>query len=247
MRIAVISDIHSNMEAFSAVMADIAIAGVDQVVSLGDNIGYGPEPEQVILALKRQRIFSVMGNHERALVDENFLRPFNPQAKKALMINRQLMSQASIDYLSTLPLFLVHHGARFVHGAPPDLVDRYIFKEKTTCLLHTMDALKEKICFVGHTHELMVYEMVPGGVKKKNFTKSRVFLAKEYKYIINTGSVGQPRDGYNEANYVVWDSVENTIEPRFVSYDIPKVIRKMKKAGIPIQYALLLKKAGNRY
>ncbi|MBU0973041.1 MAG: metallophosphoesterase [Proteobacteria bacterium] len=246
MRIAVISDIHSNMEAFSAVLADIAIAGADRVVCLGDSIGYGPEPEQVILALKGHQIPSVMGNHERALVDENFLKSFNPQAKKALMINRQLMSQASIDHLSALPPFRVHQGARFVHGAPPDLVDRYIFKENTTRLSHTMEALKEKICFVGHTHELMVYEMAPGGVKKKNFTKSRVFLAKEYKYIINTGSVGQPRDGYNEAKYIVWDSAENTIEPRFVSYDIPKVIEKMKKAGIPIQYALLLQKAANR-
>ena len=249
MRIAVISDIHSNMEALSAVLWDIDTgAAIDQVISLGDNIGYGPEPEQVISTLRERQIPSVLGNHERALLDEKFSKPFNPAAKKALLINKQLLSKGSIDYLSTLTPFLVYHGARFVHGVPPDLVDRYVFKEKNTSLVHVMEALKERIAFVGHTHELMIYEIDSRGVQKKNFIKTRVFLAKEYKeykYIINTGSVGQPRDGYNEAKYVVWDSIENTIESRFVPYDIPSVVRKMKKAGIPIQYAIQLEKAGN--
>jgi len=249
MRIAVLSDIHSNMEAFSAVLDDIEGAAkegapIEQVISLGDNIGYGPEPEEVILRLKRDQIPSVMGNHERALADETFCKPFNPSAKKALLINRQLLSKVSIDYISTLAPFLICHGARFVHGVPPDHVDRYVFKEKKASLIHIMDTLKERISFVGHTHELMVYELGPGGLKKKNFEKKRVFLAKEYKYIINTGSVGQPRDGYNEAKYVVWDSMENTIEPRFVPYDVRSVVKKMKKVGIPIQYALVLLKAG---
>jgi len=251
MRFAVLSDIHSNMEALSAVLSDIDIgcngAAIDQVISLGDNIGYGPDPEQVISTLRERQIPSVLGNHERALLDENFSNPFNPAAKKALLINKQLLSKKSIDYISTLAPFLVFHGARFVHGVPPDLVDRYIFKEKKTSLVHIMDALKERIAFVGHTHELMIYESAPRGVQKKNFIKTRVFLAKEYKYIINTGSVGQPRDGYNEAKYVVWDSMENTIESRFVSYDIPSVVKKMKKAGIPIQYAIQLERAGTGY
>jgi predicted phosphodiesterase len=244
MRIAVLSDIHSNMEALGAVLDDIACCGIDQVISLGDNIGYGPEPEQVILTLKQNSILSVLGNHERALLDKNFSTLFNAPAKKALLINKKLLSKASIDYLFTLAPFLVRHGARFVHGVPPDLVDRYVFKQKTASLVHIMNALKERISFVGHTHELMIYASGPGGLKKENFKKKRVSLAKGYKYIINTGSVGQPRDGYNEAKYVVWDSMEDTIESRFVPYDIPGVVRKMKKAGIPMQYAALLEKAG---
>ncbi len=255
MRIAVLSDIHSNMDAFSAVLDDIEGAAreggpIDQVISLGDNIGYGPEPEEVMLRLKQDKIPSVLGNHERALVDEKFCKPFNPSAKKALLINKQLLSQASIDHISTLAPFLICHGARFVHGVPPDLVDQYVFKTKKASLIHIMDTLKELISFVGHTHELMVYELGPPGLKKglkkKSFEKKRVFLAKEYKYIINTGSVGQPRDGYNKAKYVIWDSMANTIEPRFVSYEVRSVVEKMKKVGIPIQYALLLLKAGNR-
>jgi predicted phosphodiesterase len=244
MRIALLSDIHSNMDAFGAVLEDIAISGIDRVISLGDNIGYGPEPEKVILALKKHGIFSVLGNHERALLNEDFAKPFNPSAKKALLINKKILSKASIDYLSSFPLFLVFNGARFVHGVPPDLVGRYVFKEKEASLIHIMNAIKERICFVGHTHELMIYELGSKGLKKKNFEKTRVSLAKECKYIINIGSVGQPRDSYIEAKYVVWDSLENTIEPRFVPYDIPSVVRKIKKAGIPLQYAVQLEKGG---
>jgi predicted phosphodiesterase len=251
MRIAVLSDIHSNMEALSAVLSDIETGGkggaIDQVISLGDNIGYGPDPEQVISTLIQRQIPSVLGNHERALLDENFSNPFNPAAKKALFINRQLLSKRSFDFLFTLAPFLVLHGARFVHGVPPDLVGRYIFKEKEASLVHIMDALKERISFVGHTHELMIYESGPRGVQKKTLIKTRVSLAKEYKYIINTGSVGQPRDGYNEAKYVIWDSMENTIESRFVAYDIQSVVKKIKKAGIPIQYAIQLEKGGAGY
>ena len=246
MRIAVLSDIHSNMEALSAVLADIELspAAIDRVISLGDNIGYGPDPEPVIATLIQRQILSVLGNHERAMLDDDFLIPFNPAAKKSLLINRQLLSRESINYLSNLAPFLVFQGARFVHGVPPDLVDHYISKRKICSLVHIMEALKERISFVGHTHELMIYESGPGGVKKKNFIKTRVFLAKEYKYIINSGSVGQPRDGYNEAKYVIWDSRKNTIESRFVPYDIPCVIKKIKKAGIPIQYASQLERAG---
>lgn len=243
MRLAVISDIHSNLDAFKAVMDDISKQAVDDVISLGDNIGYGAEPEEIIVNLNRYAISSVLGNHELAILNEDYLKTFNPHARKALVINKNKLSDPAIDYISTLPPCLVRYGCRFVHGVPPDTVTIYIFNEPDQNLIRIMKQLKERITFVGHTHQLGVYELYQGVLKKKIFLKSTVSLAKSRRYIINTGSVGQPRDGYNEAKYVIWDSARNNVEPRFVSYDYHKAAKKIKKAGIPKRYADLLEKA----
>jgi len=238
MRIAVVSDIHANMDALAAVMRDIARTGADRIVSLGDNIGYGPEPEEVMETLAE--IPSVMGNHERALTDPEFLRGFNPQAAKALEINRVLLCRASLARIAGLPLFRVIRGARFVHGVPPDLPDQYIHKLPLTRLGHIMAAQAESITFVGHTHRLALYESCAHGLKVKKNPRSRVFLDKSARYIINSGSVGQPRGSSKKAVYLIWDSEENWIEPRQVAYDAARTIRLMDACGIPEVYRDLL-------
>ena len=242
MRLAVISDIHSNLDALKAVLTDISKQSIDDIISLGDNIGYGPEPEAVIVNLKRYSIKSVLGNHEFALLDEDCLKTFNPYARKALLINRKKLSDQSKYYISTLKPCLVRHGCRFVHGIPPDSITDYIFKEPNQKLIHIIERLKERIAFVGHTHQLGIYELDNGILKKKILIEKRIVLAKSRKYIINAGSVGQPRDGYNEAKYVIWDIDEKTVEARFVSYDYHKVAIKIRKAGIPQRYSVLPKR-----
>ncbi len=243
MRIAVVSDIHSNMDALAAVMADIYRTGADRIVSLGDNIGYGPEPEEVMDALDRHDIPSVMGNHERALTNETFFKGFNPQARKALEINRVLLSDASLAKIAALPLFRVIRGARFVHGVPPDLPGEYIHKLSLTRLGHIMDAQAESITFVGHTHRLALYEKGTFGLEVKKNIGPRVFLDKSARYIINSGSVGQPRGSSKEAVYLIWDSEEHWIEPRYVAYDAARTIRLMDACGIPEVYRDLLSQA----
>lgn len=244
MRLAVISDVHSNLDAFQAVLADISTQSIDDVISLGDNIGYGAQPEEVIAGLKRHAISSVLGNHELALLDKDYLTTFNPYARKALIINQKKLSDPAKHYVSTLKSCLVRYGCRFVHGVPPDTIARYVFNESDQRLIQIMERLKEKITFVGHTHQLEIYELDQGNLKKKRFMKSTVSLEKNRRYIINSGSVGQPRDAYNEAKYVVWDSDRNTVTSRFVPYDYHAAAKKIKKAGIPGQYADLLEKPG---
>jgi predicted phosphodiesterase len=237
MRLAVISDIHSNLEAFEAVLKDISENNADDIISLGDNIGYGSQPEEVIVNLKRHNILSVIGNHELAFLDEAYLATFNPHARKALIINKKKMSDSAKHYISNLPYCMVQYGARFVHGLPPDTIASYVFKAPEQKLIGIMGRLKQSISFVGHTHQLEIYELNQNVLKKKEFFKSIVLLAKDARYIINVGSVGQPRDGYNEAKYVIWDMVQNTMEPRFVSYDYKKAAKKIIKAGIPARFA----------
>ncbi len=241
MRIAVLSDIHSNYKALEAVLDDVEALGADRIISLGDNIGYGPEPEAVIRALTENNILSVMGNHEQALLDNDVLNGFNPKAKKALKINKALLSMKSMGMIAGFPTFMNCNNGRFVHGVPPDVISQYVSKQSLTRLGHILDANPEQVVFVGHTHDLAVYEAGPNGVVRKKFWQTRVSLAKNFKYIINSGSVGQPRDSHNEATYVIWDSDKGVVESRAVPYDTLGTIRLMKAAGIPDVYAELLK------
>ncbi|MEH0020350.1 MAG: metallophosphoesterase family protein [Desulfobacter sp.] len=244
MRIAVISDIHSNMDGLAAVLDDISALSVDRIISLGDNIGYGPEPEPVIQTLVERNIPSVTGNHEQALLSTEVFRGFNAQARKALKINKALLSMSSMRRIAGFPTFIRLGSARFVHGVPPDVISRYVSKQSLTRLGHILDANPDRVVFVGHTHDLALYESGPGGVVRKNLPDKRVSLAKSCKYIINSGSVGQPRGSHNNATYVIWDAEKNEIEPRAVPYDAARTVRLMKAAGIPGVYADLLLRGG---
>ncbi len=246
MRLAVISDIHSNLDAFTAVLNDISKLKIDDIICLGDNIGYGAQPEEVIVNLKRHGVSSVLGNHELAILDKDYLKTFGPFAGKALTINRKKMSDQALRYIAGLQPCLVRYDCRFVHGVPPDTIARYIFHESKPRIINIMARLKQRITFVGHTHQLAVYELDHGVLKKKNILKCRLSLAKSRRYIINTGSVGQPRDGYNEAKYIIWDSDQYTIESRLVPYDYHNAAKMIIKAGIPKQYAEILKKSKRR-
>jgi len=241
MRLAVISDIHSNLDAFTAVMDDISKLKIDDIISLGDNIGYGAQPEEVIKNLKHHRISSVLGNHELAILDKNYFKTFGPFAGKALKINKKRMSNHSLRYIAGLQPCLVRYDCRFVHGLPPDTITKYIFNEPEKRIINIMSRLKQKITFVGHTHQMAIYGLDHGVLKKKKLLKCRLSLAKSRRYIINTGSVGQPRDSYNEAKYIIWDSDHYTIESRFVPYDYHNAARMIIKAGIPKQYAEVLR------
>jgi diadenosine tetraphosphatase ApaH/serine/threonine PP2A family protein phosphatase len=103
--------------------------------------------------------------------------------------------------------------------------------------------LMEMITFVGHTHQLKIYKYCKEMLESKKFRKMIFPLAKTSRYIINIGSVGQPRDGYNKAKYAIWDSEQNTVESRHVDYDIAKAAKKMKRTGISKRYVVLLEKA----
>ena len=120
MRLAVFSDTHGNFDAFVEVLKDIDRSAVDEMISLGDNIGYGPEPDRVIKKLKELDIPSVKGNHELAIEDQEYLNWFNPAARKSLIKTRKLLSKTSIEHISHFKPFITSNDCRFVHGFPPD-------------------------------------------------------------------------------------------------------------------------------
>jgi predicted phosphodiesterase len=241
MKIAVISDIHGNWEAFDRVLDDIAAdASIDEVFCLGDNIGYGPDPEIVVTAIVERGIPSVIGNHELAAADAAYLSWFNPKARVSLQHSIERMSPESIAYVSALEPFIVAHGCRFVHGFPPDSPLLYVFQVSQDRLYRTLADAPEPICFVGHTHDLEIIDFDGTGIRTAPLTRGMHTLKPDHHYIINVGSVGQPRDGNNNAKYAVWDADRSQLEIRFVTYDIDAVVRKIFAAGLPKYHALRL-------
>ena len=237
MKIAIISDIHANMEAFEQVSADIARSRVDDIISLGDHIGYGPKPEEVIKRIRRRKITALQGNHELALVEPTYLDWFNHAARKSLNMTRKLLTPRSINFIGKLKTHYSAHGCRFVHGFPPDSVLTYLFQLSDETKIQALGRLSEQRCFIGHTHTLDIVSLGRQGLKSGKLKEGLNKLDGRRKYIISAGSVGQPRDGNNKAKYLIWDSTEDTVDVKFVAYDIAAVVEKMMAAGLPQKHA----------
>jgi predicted phosphodiesterase len=235
MKIAVLSDIHGNFEALQKVLADIDRSGTDAVLCLGDNIGYGPEPEAVVGLIRKRHIPCVMGNHELGLVDESYLDWFNTTARVSLLLTRELISSDTLEYMRQLRPFLSFQGCLCVHGCPPDSITTYLFQVAPADLVLPFQNMQQSICFVGHTHDL---ELI--GFNGEEITRAPLYqgeisldLDQGQKYIVNVGSVGQPRDGNKHAKYVIWDTTRRMLEVRFIPYDIAATANKILQMGFP--------------
>ena len=233
MRIAIVSDIHGNMEALKATVVDIGASRIDAAISLGDNIGYGPESEEVAKLIRESNIPSVMGNHELGLVDRTYLENFNPTARESLLKTGSQLSNETIDFNCTLKPYLVAHGMRFVHGFPPDSIVIYQFQTSDADILLAFQQFDENICFTGHSHYLELIDFDGENITRRPLVQEIVCLDRQHRYIINIGSVGQPRDGDKHAKYAIMDTDAYTTEIKFVAYDVMKTVKKILKAGFP--------------
>lgn len=241
MRLAVISDIHGNLDAFDRVLCDIDGSNIDAAVCLGDNVGYGPEPEQVVALIQNRNIPSVMGNHELALSDKQYLNWFNPFARASLTKTVEMLSENSFKFIRGLKPCISKFDCLFVHGLPPDSPTTYLFEASVERLQHIFENMKEKFCFVGHTHTLQTIGYDGQTVFHSPLRRGVTNLNPANHYIINVGSVGQPRDGNNNAKYVIWNASENSIEVKFIPYNIESVVSKITKAGLPEVHASRLR------
>lgn len=237
MKTAILSDIHGNMEAFSSILADIHRCKVSQIFCLGDCIGYGPEPQKVLETIKKNDIPTVLGNHELAMLKPNYMSWFNPIAKKSLQKTRELIDMAAMEQISNFPRFLICHQSRLVHGYPPDLPKMYLFQASEEKLLNTFKTMAEPICFLGHTHQLELIAYDGKKIKHTPLKKKTYYLDENNRYIINVGSVGQPRDGNNNAKYVIWNQSEKSVEVRYIPYKIAITAAKIIKVGLPEAHA----------
>jgi len=241
MLIAILSDIHSNLEAFLAVVDNMEKRDPDMVVCLGDLIGYGPDPEETVQLVLEKGYHCVLGNHEAALIEPKMRNWLNFQAKENSRETEQLMSHETLSYCRGLKNNMIIEGGEFVHGFPPDSVLTYLTMVTEDDISSYFFTSATNITFVGHTHDLLIASWDGKKVVRKKLPLGKYSLQPDKRYIINAGSVGQPRDGDNCAKYLLWDTVAHFIEVIYVPYDFKTTAQKIEDRGFPKAYGYRLR------
>ena len=236
MRLAVIADIHSNREALDSVLARIDQEGVDAILNLGDLVGYNASPNECLEMLQGRNVWSLAGNHDLALLDPERAQNFNIIAYEALMWCRQQVRPEFLEFLQGLPLLRKLPGSFLAcHGTPanPDTYIAYHFQGKRV-LKELYQHSDLRVCFFGHTHRRALwYRDIRGKVALRQIAPTTMKLSPEEHYLINPGSVGQPRDGNPEAAYAIFDNEEFSIQFKSAPYDVSGAQRRILAAGLP--------------
>lgn len=230
MRYGIFSDIHGNLEAFEAVRAALSKESIDQYISPGDIVGYGADPSQCVSIIQELSCGVVAGNHDWAVGGLFDPLNLNEAAREAVLWTEAVLSWEEIGYLKSLELTIEQDSLLAVHGSLNSPADfSYIRNERDTQA--TFKLMDKPLCFIGHTHVPAIFQLTKEGVKRKKGHKVKVTGAD--KYIVNVGSVGQPRDGDPRASYAVYDDEKNTVEIKRVKYDIETAQDKILKTGLP--------------
>lgn len=227
---AVISDVHSNLKALKSVLKDLRNRNIRDIYFLGDAVGYGPEPNECIELLKAECKVLLAGNHDwgvAGLTDTDF---FNENARVAIEWTKKVISEGNIEALRSFPvkLELKKESITLVHSTPyePELW-HYLFRLSDAEL--NFKYFDSKFCFIGHSHQPVIIERLSSGEFITN--RKIISIKPDSRYIINVGSVGQPRDGDPSASYAIVDGEK--VEIVRVSYDIEATQKKMMVAGLP--------------
>lgn len=237
MKIAVLSDIHGNIEAFRTVLTDIDTQDVDDIICLGDIVGYGPEPNACIDLVRERGIKCVAGNHDLGIVNPRKRLWFNPSSRKALDITKELVSPEGVAYLKGLSTCMRAGKYHFVHGMPPDDAFHYLFAAEEEEIKEHFEKDTARIFFVGHTHMLEIVSFDGGDIERIEPSRGIFQLKPENRYFVNVGAVGQPRDDNPDAKFVLLDESADTLEFRFVPYDVEKTAQEVLRLGFPERYA----------
>jgi predicted phosphodiesterase len=242
LRFLILSDIHSNLEALHAVLLDAESRRYEAILCLGDVVGYGPNPNEVTEWVRSHADVVIRGNHDKACSGLGSIDSFNPTAKCSSQWTREQLTDDNAQWL-----LLLEHGPvmvedfELVHGAPDD-EDRYIFHEHEAEI--GLRQAEQQLTFFGHTH-------VQGGFVGEPYRRSlnvfrlnafpqQLAIVPDRRYLLNPGSVGQPRDGDPRAAYCIYDSAIRVVEFLRVDYDIRTVQEKILSIGLPEELAYRL-------
>lgn len=227
---AVISDVHANLEALHAVLEALERESYDALLFLGDTVGYGPSPNECAALLKEQSKIMLAGNHDWAAIGLTDISFFNPYAKAAIEWTGEALSDDNRAFLQNLPLTATLTGDNIylVHATPIE-PQQWHYVSNVDDAEDCFYAFKEKICFIGHSHMPFIVERSSKGAIALHYGSAGI--KEDNRYIVNVGSVGQPRDGNPRAAYALLRG--NAVEIKRVPYDIVVTQKKMKKAGLP--------------
>jgi predicted phosphodiesterase len=236
MKIAVVSDIHANLEAFTAVLADIRAARVDAILCCGDFVGYFANPNECIRLAREHQLLAVAGNHDLGVVLRKSLDRFWDVAANAILWTRPRLASDCGAWLDALPRIRAEFGCLLFHGAlHPDDQPEDLHLEKDADIRLTLEALSHhssrcRVAFYGHTHRQSAISFHAGEVRLE--AGSTVHLSPAAWYLVNPGSVGLPRDGDPRAAWLLYDQSRGTLSFRRTQYDRAPCVAKARREGL---------------
>ncbi len=235
-RWAIFSDVHGNLPALEAVLKHLdGGLAVDGLAFLGDAVGYGADPEACLEVIEERCSILVVGNHDHGVIGRTNLWEFNDEAREALLWCRNRLLPRHRLFLETLPLLQVREGFLCVHATPqvPEAWN-YIFTYEDA--EEALSAMETDLGFVGHSHVPLVLHQGPGG-EIEVMRQEELRIEPGHRYLINPGSVGQPRDGDNRASLIIYDEEEGSVHLNRVPYDVHEAALRIIHAGLPASLA----------
>jgi diadenosine tetraphosphatase ApaH/serine/threonine PP2A family protein phosphatase len=229
-RYAVVSDVHSNIDSLETVLA--MLNDDDALLCLGDIVGYGPNPNECVERIRARATATVLGNHDVAAVDNFGLAYFNPAAREAMKWTQSVLTPENVAWLDSLGYEFRMPEFLLVHGAPVNYFEYILDKPAAARAFAATDA---PIIFIGHTHIAEVYTLHPdGGIAHAHLQQGgEVQLEDGARYLINVGSVGQPRDLNPRASFGLYDTVAQTVTITRFDYPIARVQEKIASVNLP--------------
>ncbi|MEK7441824.1 MAG: metallophosphoesterase family protein [Chloroflexota bacterium] len=240
MRILIISDIHGNLTALEAVLAD-ADGSYDTVWCLGDLVGYGPDPNECVERVRAlSKLTCLVGNHDKAAIGDIDINSFNLDARTAIAWTQNALTSTSREYLTNLPEKQVQGVYTLVHASPRQPVWEYILDAYIAS--QNFSYFETPYCLVGHTHIPVIYQQegTTAVERRPNYDELTVFGNE--RLIINPGSVGQPRDSNPDASYAILDFEGRRWEYRRAPYNVAETQRRMTEHKMPVRLISRLQK-----
>ncbi len=230
MRVAILSDVHGNLEALETVLAHADAAKPDAMVCLGDFVGYGAAPNECIARLRPRIEVAVAGNHDLAACGRIKLGYFNQDAARAARWTTEILTPEHVEYLRELPFSVHWRGVRLVHSTPTEPQEwHYVLSPGDAAF--EMESCAEDICFIGHSHYPGTFELEGSSVR---YSRDPVVEGRAgRRYLVNVPSVGQPRDGDPRAGYLLYDDAPLRFEHVRLEYDIAGAMARIRAAGLP--------------
>ena len=230
-RIALLTDVHGNLPAFEAVLADVDAQQVDAIWFLGDLVGYGAQPDGCMRLASERCDLCLAGNHDLGVLDRIDIADFSAAAAEAALWTRDHASKDTLDFLDPLEPSRVGGPIGLYHASPRDPVWEYVLSsmQAEAC----MDLMPDRVGAIGHSHVALRFTREDGSVYGEQVRGGSVLDLSKGDWLVNPGSVGQPRDGDPKSSYLVLDTDLATLEYRRVAYDIQATQRAMAEVGLP--------------
>ncbi|MBN2037397.1 MAG: metallophosphoesterase family protein [Chitinispirillaceae bacterium] len=241
MRYAIVSDIHGNVEALQAVLNDIKKQSIDTIICLGDIVGYYPDPEKCVELIRKHAAFCVAGNHDYAAIGRIDTSNFTYYAFAAMEWTKANISEETRDFLASLPLTIEQDDMFFTHSSPSNpQAWVYVFPDSEEAVFEAFNSLTFRLNFIGHTHWPSI--MIQSEDRIVLHSDHTIKLNGAHYYLINVGSVGQPRDFDSRSCYVVFDTETQIVSLIRVYYDFTLTQRKIRNNHLPLFLAERLEK-----